>query len=286
MLNLPFPEGTVDLGIANRLPSGLNAEFVPREFGGRLGRLDALARVMRAVFRRDASLGLGYGMISFLAAAVVWTSGSEAQRRAVARLLLNGGRLCSAYPEPARGNAFLRNGFTAARDGDGFVLDGRKEALANVCRASSLVVFARTKERGPGGHTAFLLDLPELAPGPGSLAAELKGPGHALFDRRCKPGPDRSRPVFGPPTGSTNRFPVDVPRSPTGDFQVKLQGAMDEALRCKASGERKVIAFNFCGHGHFDLSAYERYMTGKLEDYEYPAEQVKAALAGLPKIKV
>jgi tryptophan synthase beta chain len=58
------------------------------------------------------------------------------------------------------------------------------------------------------------------------------------------------------------------------------------AIRCKVSGDRKVIAFNFCGHGHFDLSAYERYMTGKLEDFEYPAEKVKEALSGLPKVKV
>ena len=54
----------------------------------------------------------------------------------------------------------------------------------------------------------------------------------------------------------------------------------------RLSGDRKVIAFNFCGHGHFDLSAYERYMTGKLEDFEYPAEKVKEALSGLPKVKV
>jgi tryptophan synthase beta chain len=64
-----------------------------------------------------------------------------------------------------------------------------------------------------------------------------------------------------------------------------IRVVIDEALRCKASGDRKVIAFNFCGHGHFDLSAYERYMTGRLEDFEYPAAQVKAALAGLPKVK-
>jgi predicted alternative tryptophan synthase beta-subunit len=65
-----------------------------------------------------------------------------------------------------------------------------------------------------------------------------------------------------------------------------IRTVIDEALRCKVSGDRKVIAFNFCGHGHFDLSAYERYMAGKLEDFAYPAEQVKAALAGLPKVKV
>jgi tryptophan synthase beta chain len=62
-----------------------------------------------------------------------------------------------------------------------------------------------------------------------------------------------------------------------------IRVVVDEALRCRASGERKVIAFNFCGHGHFDLSAYERYLAGKLEDFEYPAEKVREALADLPK---
>jgi tryptophan synthase beta chain len=44
--------------------------------------------------------------------------------------------------------------------------------------------------------------------------------------------------------------------------------AIDEALRCKKSGERKIIAFNNCGHGLLDLQAYEAFMNGRLEDYE------------------
>ncbi len=61
-------------------------------------------------------------------------------------------------------------------------------------------------------------------------------------------------------------------------------GAMQEALAAKESGEAKVIVFNLSGHGHFDLSAYEQYRSGKLEDYEYPAEEVEKSLAALPKI--
>jgi hypothetical protein len=45
-----------------------------------------------------------------------------------------------------------------------------------------------------------------------------------------------------------------------------------------------VILFNLSGHGHFDLSSYERYLQGALEDYEYPAEAVRQALAALPKV--
>jgi tryptophan synthase beta chain len=63
-----------------------------------------------------------------------------------------------------------------------------------------------------------------------------------------------------------------------------IRVAMDEALAAKEAGEARVILFNLCGHGHFDLSAYERYLDGSLEDYEYPLEKVEAALAGLPKV--
>jgi tryptophan synthase beta chain len=64
-----------------------------------------------------------------------------------------------------------------------------------------------------------------------------------------------------------------------------VKAAIDEALKCKESGEEKVIAFNFSGHGHFDLAAYDAYLGGKLEDYEYPEEKIKEALATLPKIE-
>jgi tryptophan synthase beta chain len=63
-----------------------------------------------------------------------------------------------------------------------------------------------------------------------------------------------------------------------------IHAAIEEALEAKAAGRPRVILFNLCGHGHFDLSAYERYLSGQLEDYEYPVEKVAAALAALPKV--
>jgi tryptophan synthase beta chain len=63
-----------------------------------------------------------------------------------------------------------------------------------------------------------------------------------------------------------------------------IRVAVDEALAAKEAGEPRVILFNLCGHGHFDLAAYERYLDGSLEDYEYPREKVEAALAGLPAV--
>ncbi len=63
-----------------------------------------------------------------------------------------------------------------------------------------------------------------------------------------------------------------------------VRGVIDEAMRCKETGEEKVILFNNSGHGHFDLSAYDAYHAKKLVDYEYPAELVKEALAKVPKV--
>ncbi len=63
-----------------------------------------------------------------------------------------------------------------------------------------------------------------------------------------------------------------------------IRAAIDEALKCKATGEKKVIAFNLSGHGHFDMSAYEAYLQGKLEDYEYPEEAIEEAMAHLPEV--
>ena len=60
--------------------------------------------------------------------------------------------------------------------------------------------------------------------------------------------------------------------------------AIREALRCKQEGVSRAILFNLSGHGHFDVQAYLDYQAGKLQDYEYPAEEVAMALAGLPSV--
>ncbi|MCB0115663.1 MAG: TrpB-like pyridoxal phosphate-dependent enzyme, partial [Caldilineaceae bacterium] len=61
-----------------------------------------------------------------------------------------------------------------------------------------------------------------------------------------------------------------------------IWGAMQEALKCKESGESKTIVFNLCGHGHFDLASYESYMAGNLVDYDYPEAAIQESLSHLP----
>ena len=63
-----------------------------------------------------------------------------------------------------------------------------------------------------------------------------------------------------------------------------IRVAMNEALKCRETGEKKVIAFNLSGHGHFDMTAFEQYHQGKLQDFEYPAEAIAEAMNHLPKV--
>jgi tryptophan synthase beta chain len=63
-----------------------------------------------------------------------------------------------------------------------------------------------------------------------------------------------------------------------------IRAAIDEALDAKEKGESRVILFNLSGHGHFDLSAYQAYLSGQLQDYEYPEEAIQAAMQKLPQI--
>lgn len=68
---------------------------------------------------------------------------------------------------------------------------------------------------------------------------------------------------------------------PAPESSHAIHAAIEEAKKAK---EGEVIIFNLSGHGHFDLSAYDAYLSGKLEDYEYPMEKIKEALKKVPKI--
>ena len=63
-----------------------------------------------------------------------------------------------------------------------------------------------------------------------------------------------------------------------------IRAAIDEALKCRETGEKKVIAFNLSGHGHFDMTAYQSYHHGLLEDFEYPDHAVAEAMTHLPEV--
>ncbi|MEM2995499.1 MAG: TrpB-like pyridoxal phosphate-dependent enzyme [Candidatus Bathyarchaeia archaeon] len=63
-----------------------------------------------------------------------------------------------------------------------------------------------------------------------------------------------------------------------------IKAAVDEALKCKKTDEKKTILFLLCGHGYFDMQAYSDYFSGKLPPYEYPTEKVEEAMRRLRKL--
>jgi tryptophan synthase beta chain len=69
---------------------------------------------------------------------------------------------------------------------------------------------------------------------------------------------------------------------PAPEVTHAIKATVDLALEAKETGEEKVILFNLCGHGHFDLSAYEAYLAGRLVDLEYSEEEIDRAVAQIP----
>lgn len=165
---------------------GLNAEIVPAQYGGRFTRADELAETLRTVWRRDPSLGLGYGFSSLLASINIWTAGSDQQRRTAADLLLGSGRIAAAFHELEHGNDFANADCAARPTPHGWTLTGRKEVVTNLRRAEAMVLFARTADgAGSRAHSLFWLergalpadrvrDLPRL-PGSGLRGVQLGG---------------------------------------------------------------------------------------------------------------
>ena len=72
---------------------------------------------------------------------------------------------------------------------------------------------------------------------------------------------------------------------PAPEANHAVKGAIEQALLCKKNGEAKTILFNLCGHGHFDMSAYQSYFAGTLEDRHYDEALLDKALADLPEIR-
>ncbi|MEA2229040.1 MAG: tryptophan synthase beta chain [Solirubrobacteraceae bacterium] len=62
-----------------------------------------------------------------------------------------------------------------------------------------------------------------------------------------------------------------------------IRAAVEEALAAREAGEERVILFGLCGHGNFDMAAYDAYLAGTLEDPEFGQDELDAALARLPE---
>jgi tryptophan synthase beta chain len=73
---------------------------------------------------------------------------------------------------------------------------------------------------------------------------------------------------------------------PAPEANHAVKGAIDEAVAAREAGEERVILFNLCGHGHFDMQAYDDYLAGDLPDVEFDAADEEAALANLPEVSI
>lgn len=72
---------------------------------------------------------------------------------------------------------------------------------------------------------------------------------------------------------------------PAPESNHAIAAVIREAEACKESGESKAILFNLSGHGLLDMPSYQAYLAGKLQDYDYPSEEIAMALSGLPSVK-
>ncbi len=73
---------------------------------------------------------------------------------------------------------------------------------------------------------------------------------------------------------------------PAPESSHAVRAAINEAMKCKEEGTKRVIVFNLSGHGFFDLTSYDAYMKGGLERYEYPVEKIEESLSHLPEISL
>ena len=71
---------------------------------------------------------------------------------------------------------------------------------------------------------------------------------------------------------------------PAPESNHAIAGAIAEALRAREEGKARTILFGLSGHGHFDMQSYVDYQAGRLQNFDYPAEEIALALAGLPAV--
>ncbi|WP_416530991.1 acyl-CoA dehydrogenase family protein [Streptomyces coelicoflavus] len=144
---------------------GLPDYYVPSRFGGRLARLDEVHALLRTVASRDLTVAVAHGK-TFLGAASVWTAGDGETAASLARHIMAGQAVAWGLTEPGGGSDLLAGELTAARDGTGWRLTGRKWPVNNATRGRFVCVLARTDPGGgPRGFSVFLVDKRATAPG-------------------------------------------------------------------------------------------------------------------------
>jgi tryptophan synthase beta chain len=71
---------------------------------------------------------------------------------------------------------------------------------------------------------------------------------------------------------------------PAPETSHAIQAAIEEAIRCRETNQARCIVFNYSGHGICDLGSYDKYLSGQIENFEYPQERIDAAMQELPTV--
>jgi predicted alternative tryptophan synthase beta-subunit len=71
---------------------------------------------------------------------------------------------------------------------------------------------------------------------------------------------------------------------PAPESNHAVRATINEAIKCRETGEKKVILFNLSGHGNFDMMAYHQFVNGELPRYEYPQAEIAEAMTHLPEV--
>ncbi|WP_225820995.1 acyl-CoA dehydrogenase family protein [Streptomyces naphthomycinicus] len=153
--------------------------YVPAELGGVPGGLPELVAALRTVARRDVTVAVAHGK-TFLGSVPTWVAGTDGQRRALARRVLDGAVVSWGLTEPGHGSDLLAGRLTAEPTADGGRrLDGAKWPINNATRGDLISVLARTApEGGPRGFGLLLVDKATLPPG--SWSPLPKEPTHGI----------------------------------------------------------------------------------------------------------
>lgn len=136
---------------------GLSEYYVPRAYGGCFNSFEELLSIIKVVARRDLTAAIAHSAI-YLGAGSVWLSGSDDQRRILAKTIKAGGAIAFGLTEKDHGSDILANEVTAKADAGGYRLSGEKWLINNATRSAAVVVFAKTRaEGGPRGFSLFLV---------------------------------------------------------------------------------------------------------------------------------
>lgn len=76
---------------------------------------------------------------------------------------------------------------------------------------------------------------------------------------------------------------ADMKNKPAPESSHAIKVAIDEALKCKETGEEKTILFGLTGTGYFDMVAYEKFHNGEMQDYIPTDEDLKVGFDGIPR---